>query len=120
MTIETEFEFILPIGYYDQDKEILQKKGSMRLARAGDEIRAAGDMRVKSNPLYSSVLILSSVVTKLGDLKIDPHIIESLSLPDFKYLVALYEKINGDGHLKIPAICPKCTNKFELDLGNLQ
>ena len=40
--METEFEFTLPKGYVDGNGEI-HKNGKMRLATAGDEMRAQRD-----------------------------------------------------------------------------
>lgn len=117
MTLMTEIEFTLPKGYVDSDGN-LHKKGTMRLATAADEILPAKDMRAQSNPAYITVLILSRVVTRLGSLQrekneITPLVIESLPISDFKYLMAVYQKHNEG--MKIPANCPKCNNKFEVD-----
>ena len=47
--METEFEFDLPKGYMDTNGE-LHKHGRMRLAPAGDEMKAQRDPRVLQNP----------------------------------------------------------------------
>jgi hypothetical protein len=118
MTFQTEFEFTLPKGYIDEEGN-LHKKGVMRLATAADEILPAKDPRVQSNPAYLTIIALSRVVTKLGSLpSVNPKVIESLFISDLAYLRALYENVNGDGHFKIPATCPKCENKFEIEMGN--
>lgn len=124
MTFSTEFEFELPMGYVDPRKDqqgMIHKKGIMRLATAADEILPEKDIRVQSNPSYASVIILSRVITKLGKLsseEINPDVIEALFLPDFKFLVSFYEKINEDGHLRTNLICPKCEYKFEVNFAN--
>ncbi|HSD58555.1 MAG TPA: hypothetical protein VLB04_10265 [Methanotrichaceae archaeon] len=113
---QTEFEFILPKGYVDEDGS-LHKEGIMRMATAGDEILPLRDPRVQSNPAYLTVIILSRVVTKLGDLTdINPRIIEGLFASDLSYLQEFYRKINGDGNIKLKARCPKCEHQFEVDI----
>src|SRR5881409_3147590 len=114
--LETEFPFKLPKGYIDQDGN-LHREGSMRLATAADEILPGGDPRVLHNPAYHTIITLSRCI-KLGNTQVNTRVIESLFVSDLAYLRALYEKINGDGHVKIPTVCPKCENKFEVELTN--
>ena len=63
--IQTEFEFTLPKGYLDENGD-LHRQGIMRLSRAIDEIVPLRDPRVKANPAYATVIILSRVITHLG------------------------------------------------------
>ena len=92
--IQTEFEFTLPKGYLDTDGN-LHRKGVMRLARAMDEIVPMRDPRVKSNPAYATVLILSRVITRLGALEdISPAVIEGVFACDLNYLQKFYRRIN--------------------------
>jgi len=117
MILTTETEFTLPKGYIDAEGNI-HKTGKMRLATAGDEIHAHKDMRCQANIAYIPVIILSRVITELGNLRhekneITPLVIESLTIADFKYLMAVYQKHNEG--LKIVVDCPKCNNKFEVD-----
>lgn len=91
---QTEFEFTLPKGYLDAEGN-LHRKGVMRLARAIDEIVPLRDPRVKSNPAYSTVIILSRVITKLGALEeVTPATIEDLFACDLNYLHQFYRQIN--------------------------
>lgn len=91
---ETEFEFSLPKGYLDADGN-LHRKGVMRLAKAIDEIVPLRDPRVKSNPAYSTVIILSRVITRLGALdEVTPLVIEGLFACDLNYLYQFYRRIN--------------------------
>ncbi len=91
---QTEFEFTLPKGYLDADGN-LHRKGVMRLAKAIDEIVPLRDPRVKSNPAYSTVIILSRVITRLGALEeVTPAVIEDLFACDLNYLYQLYRQIN--------------------------
>jgi hypothetical protein len=81
----------------------------MRLATAADEILPLKDPRVQQNPAYLTVILLSRVVTKLGNLSdVHPGLIEGLYASDLSYLQALYQDLNGDGALTAPAVCPKC------------
>ncbi|MEA5420568.1 phage tail assembly protein [Spirulina sp. CCNP1310] len=92
--IETEFEFTLPKGYLDPDGN-LHRTGVMRLARAMDEIVPMRDPRVKGNPAYATVIILSRVIIRLGALdEITPMVIEELFAADLNYLQTFYRQIN--------------------------
>lgn len=92
--MQTEFEFELPKGYLDADGN-LHRKGIMRLSRAIDEIVPLRDPRVKSNPAYATVIILSRVITKLGALdEVSPMVIEGLFACDLNYLQKFYRQIN--------------------------
>ncbi|NJM75515.1 MAG: hypothetical protein HC852_06675 [Acaryochloridaceae cyanobacterium RU_4_10] len=92
--MQTEFEFILPKGYVDEDG-IVHRKGVMRLSRAIDEIVPLRDPRVKSNPAYATVIILSRVIVRLGALEdISTVVIEELFACDLNYLQQFYRKIN--------------------------
>lgn len=92
--MQTEFEFELPKGYLDTDGN-LHRKGVMRLSRAIDEIVPLRDPRVKSNPAYATVIILSRVITRLGALEeITPMVIEELFACDLSYLQKFYRHIN--------------------------
>jgi hypothetical protein len=117
MPFHTEVEFTLPRGYMD-DSGMLQREGVMRLATAADEILPLKDPRVQANPAYLTVIVLSRVVTKLGDLPdINPRIVENLFASDVSYLQSLYQKINtngnGNGHKKVT--CPGCSEEFDVE-----
>ena len=104
---QTEFEFSLPKGYLDEDG-ILHRKGIMRLARAIDEILPMRDPRVKSNPAYSTVIILSRVITRLGAIdEITPAIVENFYAGDLNYLQKMYRKINDLEEEKEDKITPQ-------------
>lgn len=92
--LQTEFEFTLPKGYLDESGN-LHRKGVMRLSRAIDEIAPLKDPRVKANPAYATVLILSRVIIRLGALEeITPAIIEDFFACDLNYLQQFYRHIN--------------------------
>jgi hypothetical protein len=92
---QTEFEFILPKGYLDQAGD-LHRKGIMRLARAIDEVSPIKDPRVKANPAYATIIILSRVIVRLGALEeVNPAIVEQFFANDLNYLQQFYRQING-------------------------
>ena len=116
---KTEFEFTLPKGYVDSNGN-LHKKGIMRLANAKDEIAPLADYRVQQNRAYLVIIILSRVITKLGNLSdINPGVIENMYSADLSYLQDFYRKINEEGTTAIPAVCPSCGHQFEVDMGSL-
>ena len=118
MVIQTEYEFILPKGLPDENGN-LHKKGVMRLATAADEILPLKDPRVQQNPSYLPVIILSRVITKLGDLEqITTKTIENLFTSDLAYLQSFYNRINGEGNPRIKVTCPHCKKEFETELDN--
>ena len=112
-------EFTLPNGYVDDDGN-LHKKGTMRLAIAADEILPLKDPRVKQNPTYLSVILLSRVITKLGNISgesITPAIIEGLFASDLAYLQEFYYKVNGHVIPQMKIKCPTCGHQFEVNIG---
>ena len=115
MVFQTEFEFTLPKGYVDNEGN-LHKKGIMRLATAADEISPLKDPRVQANPAYLTVILLSRVIVKLGDLPvIDTKVIENLFASDLAHLQDFYSRINDSGSSSLRASCPKCGHIFEVE-----
>lgn len=112
--LQTEFEFTLPQGYTDEEGNRHQR-GVMRLATAADEIKPLNDPRVKANPSYLTVILLSRVVTKLGTVEdVTPPVIEDLYVADLAYLQDLYERVNTRGADVVDAVCPDCGEAFEV------
>ena len=92
---QTEFPFTLPTGYLDIDGT-LHREGMMRRATAADEIVPLRDPRVQANAAYLIIILLSRVITSLGDVAmITPQVIENLFVEDLNYLQALYKTINS-------------------------
>lgn len=113
--MQTEFPFTLPQGYLDAEQR-LHRSGVMRLATAADEIQPLRDPRVQSNAGYLAVILLSRVVTQLGELEhINPKVIEGLFAGDFAYLEDLYRRINANGHERFAATCPHCAAQIEVE-----
>jgi len=118
MAFKSEFEFTLPRGFVDKDGNV-HNKGIMRLATAKDEIVPLQDYRVQNNRAYLVIILLSRVVTKMGELNsINPSVIENLFSSDLAYLQEFYRKINEDGSSSVPVTCPECNAKFEIDMGS--
>jgi len=115
MALQTEYDFVLPKGYVDKEGT-LHRTGVMRLATAADEILPMKDPRVKQNPAYLAVIVLSRVITRLGDVEmLTPKVVEELFSADVAYLQDFYQRINQNGSAEITAKCPKCESTFEVD-----
>jgi hypothetical protein len=99
----TEFEFTLPKGYLDSEGN-LYRKGVMRLSTAIDEIAPLRDPRVKANPAYATIIILSRVIIQLGaSSEISPAMVENFFAQDLNYLQDFYRYINGlEGETSLP------------------
>lgn len=118
MVLQTEYEFTLPRGYVDTEGN-LHQKGVMRLASAADEILPMKDPRVQSNPAYLTVILLSRVVARLGEIQdVNPGIIEKLFVADLTYLQEFYRGINGDGSVMMSVKCPRCGEAFEKEMSS--
>lgn len=118
MTLQTEFRFTLPHGYVDPEGNQHQE-GVMRLATALDEIAPMKDPRVQANPGYLVVILLSRVITRLGDLEqINPKVIEGLFAGDFAFLQDFYRRINENGHSRLGVTCPECETEFQVEVSS--
>ena len=116
--LQTEFPFTLPHGYVDSDGT-LHREGIMRMATALDEIAPLKDRRVQSNPGYLVIILLSRVITRLGDLEqINPKVIEGLFAGDLAYLQDMYQRINQSGTNRVAVTCPYCEQMFEVEIDN--
>lgn len=112
----TEFDFELPRGYVDSDG-VVHRHGRMRLATARDELRPQIDMRVKENPGYLSVVLLSQVITMLGTVsEVHVGVVEQMYATDIAFLQDFYRRINSEGHTRAGVSCPSCGTAFEVDL----
>lgn len=113
--LRTEFDFILPMGYVDEDGT-LHRDGVMRLATAADEILPLKDPRVQKNPAYLVVILLSRVITRLGGVDpINPHVIERLFAADLAYLQDLYNSVNQVAGAPVETTCPQCMHAFDVE-----
>jgi hypothetical protein len=114
--LRTEFGFELPVGYLDDDGE-LHRQGTIRRARARDEIAPLRDPRVRDNEAYLTVLLLARTITRLGTLtSITPPVIEGLFATDLSFLQDLYRRVNKEGHTQASVSCPSCRTDFTVDV----
>lgn len=114
--LQTEFDFVLPRGYLDNNGT-LHREGTMRLARARDEIYPQSDAKVRENPSYLTVILLTRTITKLGTLpEVDQWVVESLFASDLAFLQDLYRRINQEGHSQAAVTCPHCSTEFTVDI----
>ncbi len=117
--LQTEFTFTLPRGYVDSEGNV-HREGMMRLATAYDEIAPMKDSRVQTNPGYLVIILLSRVITKLGDMEhINPKVIEGLFSADLAFLQDFYRRINENGHNRMAVTCPHCEKEFEMEVNGL-
>jgi hypothetical protein len=117
-SFQTEFPFTLPRGFVDRNGNV-HKEGTMRLATARDELLPTFDDTVKRHPPYLTVLLLSRVVTKLGELGADditPQVMESLFAADLAFLQDLYRRINSEGTTRAVVTCPSCHEEISVDV----
>lgn len=120
MDFQTEFEFELPKGYIDKDG-IVHKKGTMRLANAGDEIIPMKDARVQQNPTYLTIILLSRVILKLGVYEhVDTLMIERFYTADLAYLQDFYQRINNMENPIYECHCPNCQVKIEVPINFME
>ena len=118
--MQTEFAFTLPRGLVDAAGTV-HREGTMRLATARDEIEPLRDVQVRQNEAYLAVLLLSRVVTRIGDVtEITPDVVEGMYAADFDHLQRLYERINTDGEAVGAVTCPHCSQPFEVDLTEIE
>lgn len=114
--LRTEFRFELPRGFVD-DSGVMHRDGVMRLATARDELMPLRDPRVRDNEAYLTVILLSRVVTRLGNVSpVTANVIEGLFASDLAFLQDLYRRINQEGHTQAQVSCPSCRHDFLVDL----
>src|SRR5436305_265101 len=116
---ETEFEFVLPLGYADEDGT-LHRDGVLRRATAADEILPLRDPRVEKNPAYLIVILLSRVITRLGSLDhVTPNVIERLYATDLAYLQDFYNRVNAVEPERLQVLCPACEREIQVEVDGL-
>ncbi|RCJ39559.1 hypothetical protein A6770_38845 [Nostoc minutum NIES-26] len=114
--LQTEFHFILPKGLIDASGKV-HRQGAMRLTTAKDEIYVQKDYRVQKEPVYEVLVLLSLVITRLGELSsVTPELLENLFSRDLAYLREFYNRINQQGNAEIPVQCPRCSSNFSVEL----
>ena len=118
MDLKTEYEFILPRGYVDKEGN-LHREGVMRLANAKDEIVPLNDLRVQRNRAYLIIVLLSRVISRLGNLnEVNTGVVENLFASALRFLEEMYNRINED-EATVSVACPECGVRFEREFGRL-
>ena len=101
----------------DGDDEGRRREQRHRQVRVVDEVEPLQDARVRANEAYLGILLLSRVITRLGDMRqISPAIVEGLFSADMSYLQNLYIQVNDAGTSIVETECPSCGTRFALDL----
>ena len=119
MSLQTEFNFVLPQGYVDREGN-LHREGTMRLATAMDEIAPLRDPRVRENQAYLVIILLSRVITRLGSLQqVSTYEVENMFSGDLAYLQRLYRQVNEQGTTLVPVTCPECSTPIDVDISRL-
>ena len=115
----TEFPFTLPHGLVDPEGTV-HREGAMRLATAFDEIEPLKDPRVRANPGYLVIILLTRVIIRLGALEqLNTHAVERLYAADLAFLQDFYQRINQNGHSRVQVTCPHCDGEFEVETASL-
>lgn len=119
MKKDTVFRFTLPHGYVDAEGRV-HREGIIRLATALDEIESVAHPHVVANEAYLPVILISRVVTQLGELpQVTPQVIEGLFASDLAYLEDLYLRLNSHESVIVGAMCPHCDKQFQLRVAPL-
>lgn len=114
MSIQTEFDFVLPKGYVDEDGNV-HREGTMRMSTAMDEILPLQDPRVRNNEAYLIVILLARVITQLGTLeRVTPSVIERMFAADVAFLQDMYQQINELADRTLVVGCPHCGQEYEV------
>ena len=108
---------MLPRGFKAPDGSI-HRIGRMRMATVKDEIAPLTDARVQHNEAYLALMLLSRVITRLGDYQqVSPEMLENFFAADIIYLQDLYGYINGlDAPSAFRVDCPNCGHTFDVEV----
>ncbi|MFN8375296.1 MAG: phage tail assembly protein [Anaerolineae bacterium] len=118
--MRTEYEFVLPIGYVDEQGGV-HREGTMRLATVADEIAPLSDARVRNNEAYLVVILLSQVITRLGSYDyVTPEMIEHFFAADVVFLQDFYRRLNEVDMNVIRVACPRCGQEFHAEIPLLE
>lgn len=118
--LQTEYEFTLPCGLVGAGGAA-RRDGVMRLATARDELEVLRDARGRAadggaGDPYLGVLLLSRVVTRLGDVSpVPPAAVAGLFAADYAYLQDLYMRLNDGRGIVVDTECPSCGARFALE-----
>ncbi len=81
-----------------------------------DEVEPLRDSRANANVAFLSIVLLSRVVIRLGDIApVTQQVIQGLFASDFAYLQEMYLRLNEGTH-HVETQCPSCGTRFALDM----
>lgn len=102
MMESTEFEFTLPKGLLDGSGN-LHQTGMMRLATGHDEIYVNKHPKLRGNPAYAMLVMLSRTIDEFGTLStVTPEDLEQLFLIDLLYLRDFFNQIHQSTGVTAP------------------
>jgi hypothetical protein len=112
--METQFTITLPRGNVDSESASHPTR-VMRQATPRDENETMQDPPASGNEPYIPVLLLSRVITSLGEIDhLTPEIVEGLFASDFAFLEDLYERLNAAEPVLVGVNCPSCSTPFHV------
>lgn len=113
MKLRTTFRFTLPKGIGVETLQGRKVSGTMRLIHVKDLVQIERDGQVQKGTGAFYVVLLSKVITELGQHKtINRNIIEKLYPIDFAFLIDFLHEINHQVIKKTTLVCPSCTHNF--------
>jgi hypothetical protein len=113
MKIRDEFPFVLPRGIGVENEGNRKVAGAMRFIKVKDLVAIHQDNRVKENPGYFYIILLSRVVVRLGgERMVTTRVIERLSPEDFAFLVDMSNQINHQIIKRVSVDCEQCGQRF--------
>lgn len=113
MNIRTKFRFTLPNGMGIKTEAGRRANGVMRLVTVKDLVLIETADSVKQNSGMFYVILLSKVITELGnETMLNRNTIEKLSPEDFAFLIDFLHEINHQVIKKLPITCEHCGHQF--------
>jgi hypothetical protein len=115
MKIRTEFNFVLPRGILGEDGKEQKIRGVMRLAKVDDLTDIFMDSRIKKNPSYFYVIILTRVILSLtpsSSKLVTNKTIEQLAPENFTFLIDFFNEINHKVINTLPVKCNNCGKEY--------
>ena len=70
---------------------------------------------MRDNEAYLVIVLLTRVITSLGDLDgVTPRIVENMFAADIAFLQDFYQQINELEDRAIVTVCPNCNHEYEV------
>jgi hypothetical protein len=114
---ESTIEFVLPRGFTGSDGRV-HRKGVIRLATQQDLIAVESERGDSAGIAYAWTLLLSRILTSLGDLPLDRmdcyELVLAMWAGDVAYLQSVYESLDRRASNFGPPKCPHCGAGIDL------